>query len=97
MYQIKFIDPMTGTVLTTQAESLNDAVIAIKTAKDNLYYRGGLAAQAQFEQSLNLPENNSDKDLDKTQENAPSQKEDFDENEDIDEDGLLYPYGVTLW
>ena len=40
MYQITYLDAMTGRVLQVKGESLDEAVSAIQKAKDALYYQG---------------------------------------------------------
>jgi trehalose-6-phosphate synthase len=40
MYLIKFIDPMTDLAVEARSTSLDEAVVLIKKAKDELYYKG---------------------------------------------------------
>lgn len=91
MYQIRYKDPMTGTILETQAHSLTDAVTAIQKAKDDLYYRGH-----SLQKSEDLSTQTAEED------SAPEQEQSSNEDEPIKEDDqdldeFLYPYGVTLW
>lgn len=93
MYQIRYKDPMTGTILEAQAHSLDEAAVAIKKAKDDLYYRGHSLQKdepvpqedAPSQEDANLCEDESSDDKDQTE-------DDMD-----DPDDFLYPYGVTLW
>ena len=52
MYQITYLDAMTGRVLQVKGESLDEAVSAIQKAKDALYYQGS----SQDELTNNPPE-----------------------------------------
>jgi hypothetical protein len=98
VYQIRYKDPMTGTILEVQAHSLNDAVTSIQKAKDDLYYRGhSLQKDEVPSQELLSEESSSADQIAPPDEDDSSEDKDSTEDDDQDLDDFLYPYGVTLW
>lgn len=96
MYQIRYKDPMTGTILETQAHSLTDAVTAIQKAKDDLYYRGHSLQKSEDLSTQTAEEDSAPEQEQSSNEDEPVKEDDHAE-EDQDLDEFLYPYGVTLW
>lgn len=96
MYQIRYKDPMTGTILEIQAHSLTDAVTAIQKAKDDLYYRGHFLQKSE-DLSTQVSEEDSAPEQEPSSNEDEPVKEDDHAEDDQDLDEFLYPYGVTLW
>ena len=88
---------MTGTILEAQAHSLDEAVVAIQKAKDDLYYRGhALQKDEPVLQEDALPQEDANVREDESSEDKDQTEDDIDDNID-DTDEFLYPYGVALW
>lgn len=93
MYQIRYLDPITGAVLEAQSHALEEAVAAIKKAKDNLYFKGYASVQEEpMPSSVEESSTNSSNAEDKKTETEYET-----ESPSIEDEDYWYPYGVTLW
>jgi hypothetical protein len=97
VYQITYKDPMTGTILETQAHSLADAVAAIQKAKDDLYYRGHSLQKNESATESTTGQEDSDLEQQSQAEIEESSDEEDLSEDDRDLDEFIHPYGVTLW
>jgi len=95
MYQIRYKDPMTGTILETQAHSLTDAVTAIQKAKDDLYYRGHSLQKSEDLSTQTSEDSASEQEPSLNEDDSVEDDDHAEDDQDLDE--FLYPYGVTLW
>lgn len=84
MYQIRYTDPMTGMVLESSSSNIDEAVAAIKKAKDNLYFKG---YHSQEDPKI-------DSSTEDVAQSAGIIDEDFDSSFSNPED-FWFPYGVT--
>jgi hypothetical protein len=95
MYQIRYLDPITGAVVEAQSRTLEEAVASIKKAKDNLYFKGyAQASESEGGESLSKDDQKS---VQHEEVQAELEVEYETETPSIEDEDYWYPYGVTLW
>jgi hypothetical protein len=95
MYQIRYLDPITGTVLEAQSHVLEEAISSIKKAKDNLYFKG-------YPSTLDTVDSTKNSDLapEPVIESTPTAESETEyeaETPSIEDEDYWYPHGVALW
>jgi len=95
MYQIRYLDPITGTVLEAQSHVLEEAISSIKKAKDTLYFKGYPSTPDTAD-----PTKKSDLVPEPVIESAPAAESETEyetETPSIEDEDYWYPHGVALW
>jgi hypothetical protein len=98
MYQIRYLDPITGTVLESQSSSLEEAVSSIKKAKDNLYFKGYPSSSSEAQEDSKESSQNDGSMAEPARVTGLETETDYEtETPSIEDEDYWYPYGVALW
>lgn len=98
MYQIRYLDPITGTVLESQSHSLEEAVASIKKAKDNLYFKGYPSSSSETQEDLKESSHNDDSIAEPAHVTGFETETEYEtETPSTEDEDYWYPYGVALW
>ena len=79
MYEIRFLDSMTGKVIAVRGETLSETLEALEKAKAELYYSGASNAEMDRKVPENLYEDRkpSSEDMPQTTESTPDRPSDY--------------------